>query len=649
MRSEFIPSISAALRKIADEDEEDVYVGSAPVGQADIGQLQSMVRALRQALVDCKQERQALRESEGLHRVILENVSDAVFLTDDEATFTFVCPNCNVIFGYSQAEARTLGRITELLGENGNDLPRLVNGDAIINHECHITTKEGNRRTLLVNVKRVSIGSGTLLYVCRDITERKQAQAALSRSEERYRDIVEDQTELICRFLEDGTITFVNGAYARYFKRSAEELVGTRFWDLIPEEFHGAGRACIGSLTPSHPVATNEHQVNAPDGEIRWQHWINRGIFDAQGLVLEYQAVGRDITEQKRAEEAGIADRSEIQRLKEQLEADNVYLRHEVKLKYNFDEIIGRSAAIRRVLREVEQVANTESSVLLIGETGTGKELVARAIHNRSSRGVRPMVTLNCAALPETLIESELFGHEKGAYTGALSRQLGRFELADGSTLFLDEVGELPLEMQVKLLRVLETGEFERLGGTETRQVNVRIVAATNRNLEQRIRDGAFREDLYYRLNVFPVHVPPLRERKDDIPILVESFVQEFSRTMKKSIKSIPRSTLKSLQLHHWPGNIRELRNVVERAMIIAHGDVLHPEVPQQARTSIAMAPEALTLDDVQRRHILAVLEKTGWRISGPRGAAAVLGVKPTTLEHRIAKLGISRPGNAPG
>ena len=238
------------------------------------------------------------------------------------------------------------------------------------------------------------------------------------------------------------------------------------------------------------------------------------------------------------------------------------YLRHEVKLKYNYDEIIGRSAAIRRVLREVEQVANTESTVLLIGETGTGKELVARAIHNRSPRHERPMVTVNCAALPATLIESELFGREEGAYTGALSRQIGRFELADGSTLFLDEVGELPLETQVKLLRVLQTGEFERLGSTETRKVNVRIVAATNRNLEQRIRERAFREDLYYRLNVFPIRVPPLRERLDDIPLLVQSFVQEFGRTMKKSIESIPRSTLDSLQQHHWPGNIRELRNV---------------------------------------------------------------------------------------
>jgi transcriptional regulator with GAF, ATPase, and Fis domain len=308
---------------------------------------------------------------------------------------------------------------------------------------------------------------------------------------------------------------------------------------------------------------------------------------------------------------------------------------------------VGRSPAIHRVLRDVEQVADTSSTVLLIGETGTGKELVARAIHSRSPRHERPMVTVNCAALPAALIESEIFGREEGAYTGALSRQIGRFELADGSTLFLDEVGELPLETQVKLLRVLQTGEFERLGSTETRKADVRIVAATNRDLEQRIRDKGFREDLYYRLHVFPIRVPPLRERLDDIPLLVQSFVQEFGRTMKKTIDSIPRSTLDALREYHWPGNIRELRNVIERAMILTQGDVLHAHVPHTNGDS-AQASPALTLDEVQRRHILTVLESTRWRISGPRGAAALLGVKPTTLEYRISKLGISRPSDAP-
>jgi PAS domain S-box-containing protein len=619
------------------------------VGKLDApeDQVESEVRALRQALADCQRQGRALLEAEGLHRIILENVSDAVFLTDDHDNFTFICPNCHVIFGYSPTEVLALGRITALLGANGSAPPDLVNGGIIENHEYVITAKDGDCRTLLVNIRRVSIAGGTRLYVCRDISERKRVEDAFRQIDERYRDIVEDQTELICRYLPDGTLTFVNGAYARYFQVEPETLVGASFWPLIPDESHLAARNFIASITPDNPVATIEHQVRSPSGELRWQQWTDRGIFDSEGRVLEYQAVGRDITDRKRAEEAMAVAHEEIRRLTEQLEAENVYLRNEVNLKYNYDAIVGRSSAIRRVLRNVEQVANTNSTVLLIGETGTGKELVARAIHSRSPRHERPMVTVNCAALPTSLIESEIFGREEGAYTGALSRQIGRFELADGSTLFLDEVGELPLETQAKLLRVLQTGEFERLGSTVARKADVRVVAATNRNLEQRIRDGAFREDLFYRLNVFPICVPPLRERVEDIPLLVQSFVQEFGQTMKRTIHSIPRSNLDALQLHHWPGNIRELRNLIERAMIVSEGGVLRVDVPVQSKTPFAQSPAALTLDSVQRQHILAVLEDTGWRISGPRGAAAVLGIKPTTLEYRISKLGISRPGGA--
>ncbi len=636
-----MPSTKEAARQPT--DGHGGFVG----GSVDVlSRLESEVRALRQALAHCEREGQELRESQDIHRVILENVSDAVFLTDNDEAFTFICPNCNVIFGYSPSEVAALVRISALLG-NGNP-PQFGDEGMVTNHECNIVTKEGKRRTLLVNVKQVSIGRGTRLYVCRDISERKQAEAALQRSDERYRDIVEDQTELICRFVGDGTLTFVNGAYARYFQCAPESLVGMSFWHLIPEEFHQASRVFLASITPTHPVATNEHPVIAPDGEIRWQQWTNRGIFDEQGRMLEFQAVGRDITDRKRAEEDAAEAHAEIRRLTDRLEADNYYLRYEVKLKYNYDAIVGRSPAIHQVLRNVEQVADTSSTVLLIGETGTGKELVVRAIHSRSPRHERPMVTVNCAALPAALIESEIFGREEGAYTGALSRQIGRFELANGSTLFLDEVGELPLETQAKLLRVLQTGEFERLGSTETRKAEVRIVAATNRDLEQRIRDKGFREDLYYRLHVFPIRVPPLRERLDDIPLLVQSFVQEFGRTMKKTIDSIPRSTLDALRAYHWPGNIRELRNVIERAMIVTQGDVLHAHVPHHTNGDSAQAAPALTLDEVQRQHILTVLESTGWRISGPRGAAALLGVKPTTLEYRINKLGIARPCDVP-
>ncbi len=585
-----------------------------------------------------------LRESEELHRITLTNISDAVFLTDDQGAFAFICPNVNVIFGYSPEETQALGRISRLLGDSLCDAAELASAGEIRNLEREIRDKAGARHILLVHLKRVSIKGGTILYVCRDITERKRAEEALRQSEERYRDIVEDQTELICRFRADGTITFVNGAYCRYFQRSPEDLVGRSFWPLLPEHDQESARRHLASITRDHPVASMEHQVLAPGGEERWQHWTDHGIFDAQGRLLEYQSVGRDITERVHAEQATAAAYEEIKRLKDQLLANNVYLQEEIKLKYNYDEIVGQSAVIQKVLMQVEQVAGTASTVLISGETGTGKELLARAIHARSPRRDRPMVMLNCAALPATLVESELFGREKGAYTGALTRQSGRFEQAHGSTLFLDEIGELPLEVQVKLLRVLQAGEFERLGSTKTLKADVRILVATNRDLEKAVQEGKFREDLFYRLNVFPIRLPPLRERREDIPLLVWAFVKEFGRTMGKNIESIPRATLETLKHYDWPGNIRELRNVIERAMIVSHGPTLRVELPAPSGKSANGEPATdLTLDECQRRHILAVLQKTGWRVSGPHGAAELLGLKPTTLESRMAKLGIVR------
>jgi formate hydrogenlyase transcriptional activator len=362
--------------------------------------------------------------------------------------------------------------------------------------------------------------------------------------------------------------------------------------------------------------------------------------------------VAFDITERKRAEEATLAAYDEIRRLTNQLQADNVYLQEEIKLKCNFGEIVGQSPAILRVLHQVQQVASTSATVLILGETGTGKELLARAIHSGSPRRARPMLTVNAAALPATLIETELFGHEKGAYTGALTRQIGRFEQADGSTLFLDEIGELPLEAQVKLLRVLQYGQFERVGSTRTISANVRVIAASNRDLEKMVEAGRFREDLFYRLNVFPIRLPPLRERPEDIPLLTWSFVRELGRTMGRKITSIPRATMEALLQYPWPGNIRELRNAIERAIIVAQGPALQVELPilssctMPAPASSPATPtptDGLTLDQIERCHILAVLQKTGWRVSGKNGAALILGLKPTTLESRMAKLGIKR------
>lgn len=344
--------------------------------------------------------------------------------------------------------------------------------------------------------------------------------------------------------------------------------------------------------------------------------------------------------ERKRADQQIQTALAEIQKLKDRLEAENIYLRDQINIEHQYDEIIGKSYAVRKVLLQVEQVAATDSTVLILGETGTGKELIARAIHNQSNRRTRAMIKVNCAALPAALIESELFGHEKGAYTGAVSKQIGRFEAANGGTIFLDEIGELPLELQTKLLRVLQEGQFERLGSPRPVDVDVRIIAATNMNLALAVKEGRFREDLYYRLNVFPISVPPLRERQEDIPLLVRAMVDEFGKVFGKTIERIPRKSMEALDRYSWPGNIRELRNVVERAMILSKDSVLVFDVPDSATTIIS---QTMSLEDMERMHIISVMERTGWRVRGKNGAAEILRLKPTTLDSKMKKLGISR------
>jgi formate hydrogenlyase transcriptional activator len=337
----------------------------------------------------------------------------------------------------------------------------------------------------------------------------------------------------------------------------------------------------------------------------------------------------------------------EITELKNQLAREKLYLEDEIRSEQGFEEIIGRSAAIRAVLRKIETVAATDSTVLICGETGTGKELVARAIHERSSRNSNAFVKLNCAAIPTGLLESELFGHERGAFTGAVMQRIGRFELANHGTAFLDEIGEIPLELQPKLLRVLQEREFERLGSTRTLKTDARLIAATNRNLAECVENHIFRADLYYRLNVFPITVPPLRDRPEDIPLLVRHFVQHYARRMNRTIDTIPSETMEALVRHSWPGNIRELQNLIERSVILSPGPAL--QVPLAGLHS-GNAPsqdgaKRRTLEEAERDHILATLKETRWVVSGPRGAAARLGMNRSTLQFRIRKLGIVRPG----
>lgn len=776
-----------------------------------------------------------------------------------------------------------------------------------------------------------------------DTTYIKHAEAAVRESEERYRLIVENQTELVCRFLPDGTITFVNDSYCRYFSKMKDELIGSSIWKLIPSAEHERCRRYLESIAEEGVSSSMiEHEVVSPAGQKRWQQWTDKAIYDGRGVLVAFQSTGRDITDRKRIEEslaeserryalavkagrvgiwdwrvdtgeifvdpvlkaligfedheikndlddwgshvhpddmdlvgeaarghiegetpgfevkhrmlhrdgserwflargvaiergedgratriigtdvditehelierahrdalyrlsrlnshekiirtitesihrsinladilenavesmcrnienadqvavfliegenavlkaqrgfpdwfvekvrilappdgfiwktiregkplfcpdadcdtvigdsewsAGIKSYTtmpisyegetigcivinsrrknafdndetgflkdiagqldvavknakqagdlehalrEIVVLKDQLQAENIYLREEVSLDLSSEDVIGQSEAIKKVLAGVGRVAGTDSTVLLTGETGTGKELIAHVIHAQSRRRGKMMVKVNCANLPPTLIESELFGREKGAYTGALTRQIGRFELANGSTIFLDEIGELSPELQAKLLRVLQEGRFERLGAPGTIEVDIRVIAATNRNLAEEVRAGRFREDLYYRLNVFPIHVPPLRERTEDIPSLVWMFVKEFSAKMGKRIESVSKRDIEAARRYPWPGNVRELKNVIERAMILARGNALRIELPEHESS----AGSAATLREMEREHILATLARTGWKVRGKNGAAEALGMKPSTLESRMAKLGIKR------
>jgi PAS domain S-box-containing protein len=463
-------------------------------------------------------------------------------------------------------------------------------------------------------------------------------------SELRFRQMADNAPVMIWISGSDKLCTWFNKPWLDFTGRTLAQEQGNGWSEGVhADDFD----RCLGTYVTAFDARqpfTMDYRLRRHDGEYRWI--LDNGIplYDPGGAFAGYIGSCIDITDRKRAEEATAAAYEEIKRLKDRLQADNVYLQEEIKLRHSYGEIIGQSRGIQEVLVLVEQVAGTGAAVLLLGETGTGKELLARAIHDRSLRCGRPMVTLNCAALPPTLVESELFGHEKGAYTGAVTRQIGRFELADGSTLFLDEVGELPPEVQAKLLRVLQEGEFERLGSTKTLKADVRIIAASNRDLDHSVREGRFRQDLYYRLNVFPIRLPPLRERREDIPLLIRAFVKEFGRTLGKAVDSIPRLTLEALEQYPWPGNIRELRNVVERAMILSQGPTLSVELPRLPEPEAGQSDSSnLTLKEVERRHILSVLERTRWRVSGKRGAAAILGFKPTTLEYRMTKLGIAR------
>jgi formate hydrogenlyase transcriptional activator len=488
---------------------------------------------------------------------------------------------------------------------------------------------------------------GLLLHRAR----RRRAEKELRESQE-FMELSTSAGELglWVRDLEDGNLR-VNPRLRSLFGFSENQVL--RFADIV-DRIHPDDRVrLIDEGEHAHQAGVSfegEFRVVIPDGE-RWVAARGRSIDEPGCNGARRMGVVFDITERKRAEQDLNAALVEIRGLKEQLEEENIYLKEEISEVKGFDEIVGKSDVLKYVLSRVEQVAKTDATVLLQGETGVGKELIARAIHEKSSRSNGPYVRVNCATLPEPLVESELFGHEKGAFTGADRQRKGRFELADGGTILLDEVGELPLGTQAKLLRVLQEGEFERVGGSSTIKVKVRVIAATNRKLRDDVPAGRFRQDLFYRINVYPITIPPLRERQEDIPLLVSHYARQIGERLGKSISEVPAQMMRELTHYNWPGNIRELQNVIERAVIVSTDGVLRLPEPL-VQTAIAPASESeafkepmtiSTLDEAERDHILRALEATGWRIEGPKGAAAMLKLHPSTLRFRMKKLGLTK------
>jgi PAS domain S-box-containing protein len=495
-------------------------------------------------------------------------------------------------------------------------------------------------------------------------TEEGDRVFTLSGADHPYRVMVETMTEGAVTMGTDGTILFCNQSFANIVKGPLEKIVGSSiyqyfsstdiqlFKSLIERSLKGKGKAEMNLQTgceKSVPVLLSINTI---------------GHTDIPGVLC---MIVTDLTENKHNEEMRVEERAlqkshdkleqqveertvelrtalhEIKEMKDKLEAENIYFRRENKMKHQFENIIGQSDGLKYVLYRAQQVAPGNTTILILGETGTGKELIAAAIHNMSPRKERPLITVNCAALPGNLIESELFGREKGAFTGADVRRMGRFEVANGSTICLDEIGELPLELQGKLLRVIQHSEFERLGSSQTVKVDVRIIATTNRNLEEEVRQGRFRQDLFYRLNVFPITVPPLRLRKDDIPLMVQAFMERYSRKLGKQITKIKDETIKMLQNYPWPGNVRELESIIERAVILCSGPVLHLADKLEI-SSPAISSAMRTLEDTERSQIIKILTETNWRIEGKDGAATILGIHPSTLRARLHKLKIVRP-----
>jgi len=666
--------------------------------------------ALSEDITERKQAEEALLQSDERARLILNSAAEGIFGCDSQGTCLFCNTAAAHILGYDGPE--------QLLGQNMHSLEHHTRKDGtpfpleecpiymgfLENRGVHFDDdifwrKDGSSfpveywsHPLIRDGKTVGA-----VVTFLDITERKKAEEALRKSEQRKHTVLEINNAIITNLTRDAlfssayeairlVVSFDRAAFLLYQPESRTlKLVSME--GPIQSEFFRVGKEYdLQETRISAWVLENQEVVRRGDLKREQQSageksLVTEGIqsYCVVPLIAMGKSIGTfavwseapnrytesdaelltEVANQIALAIANMQSYEEIASLKARLEKENVYLQEEIRTEHNFEEIIGDSPPLRALLRRVDQVALTDSTVLIYGETGTGKELIARAIHDRSNRKNRPLVKVNCSAISAGLVESELFGHVKGAFTGAFERRIGRFELADGGTIFLDEVGELPLDTQVKLLRVLQEREFEPVGSNRSIHVDVRIICATNRNLEESIRTGTFRSDLYYRLNVFPLEVPPLRERSSDIDQLAKFFVSRYARNLGKKITGISEATTQKLLSYSWPGNVRELQNVIERALILCTGPILDLEndltsisaspVPREPASEVATVLQRAdqsslkTLHEIERAHILAVLQQTHGVIEGPNGAAKTLGLHPNTLRHRMEKLGIKR------
>jgi formate hydrogenlyase transcriptional activator len=638
-----------------------------------------------------------IKRSQGLHGVLFEFAPDPLLTTDQEGRIREVNAETEKQFGYSRQEliGESIEKLIPLRLREAHRLHREAYHRAPAyrpmgrGYKLLALHKDGREFPVEISLSPVVSEGGTLFHcVIRDTSQREAALEEL----ERHLNLEQALSGLSAKFINhpaerldeevtSGLQVLVecldnDRSHLGQIDASTGDIVLTHAW-CRPSYSPFEKRILKGSLPwleariRRGEISVCERPSDLPPEARRERAYMEK-VGQKSSLVVPFRVAGivtgglgiasfrrhqrwddwricrvRDMADifanaiaRKQANEELQKAAAEIRALKDKLERENVYLREEIKLHYPSAAIVGNSDAIRSVLKKAEQVAKTDSAVLILGETGTGKELVARIIHEMSRRKLNPMVKINCASLPATLIESELFGREKGAFTGALAREIGRFELAHKSTIFLDEIAELPTELQPKFLRVLQEGEFERLGSPKTIRVDVRIIAATNRNLDLLVKEGKFREDLLYRLNVFPITVPPLRERREDIPAITRYILDDLAKRMGYSIEGIHPSTMREFQEYSWPGNVRELRNIIERNLILHSGPIFRAELPnalQDKKTNLRR------LDEVDTEYLRNVLQSTHWRVRGHEGAAEVLGLKPTTLEARMKKLGIRR------